>query len=72
VPKGTLAVLGDGTYVGLTAGKEGAALLLFAGRPIGEPIARYGPFVMNTPEEIQQTLADLRTGRFIREEATDL
>jgi hypothetical protein len=43
--------------------------LLAAARPLHEPIARYGPFVMNTAEEIQQTLSDLRSGHFIREEA---
>jgi redox-sensitive bicupin YhaK (pirin superfamily) len=62
--KGTLGVLGDGTRVRLTAGKDGGALLLIAGRPIGEPIARYGPFVMNTREEIAQAFADFQAGRF--------
>ncbi|MDX1801151.1 MAG: pirin-like C-terminal cupin domain-containing protein, partial [Marinobacter sp.] len=38
-------------------------LLLIAGKPIGEPIAQYGPFVMNTREEIEQTLQDYRDGR---------
>ena len=37
----------------------------------GSPIARYGPFVMNTRAEIEQTLEDLRSGRFIREEPAD-
>src|SRR5215470_9827457 len=63
VPKGALAVLGDGTRVRVTAGTEGAALLLVAGRPLGEPIARYGPFVMNTREEIAQAFADFQAGR---------
>jgi len=63
VPKGTLAVLGDGTRVRVTAGKEGAAVLLIAGRPLGEPIARYGPFVMNTRDEIAQAFADFHAGR---------
>jgi redox-sensitive bicupin YhaK (pirin superfamily) len=62
--KGTLGVLGDGTRVRVTAGKDGAALLLIAGRPLGEPIARYGPFVMNTREEIAQAFADFQAGRF--------
>jgi redox-sensitive bicupin YhaK (pirin superfamily) len=64
LPKGTLAVLGDGTHVRVAAGEAGAALLLIAGRPIGEPIARYGPFVMNTREEIAQAFADFQAGRF--------
>ena len=53
------------------AGAGGGRFLLAAARPLGEPIARYGPFVMNTRAEIEQTLEDLRTGRFIREEPGD-
>lgn len=41
-----------------------ARFLLIAGQPLGEPIAQYGPFVMNTQEQIYQTLADFRDGRF--------
>jgi quercetin 2,3-dioxygenase len=63
LPKGTLAVLGDGSRIRVTAGPEGAALLLIAGRPLGEPIARYGPFVMNTRDEIAQAFADFQAGR---------
>jgi redox-sensitive bicupin YhaK (pirin superfamily) len=64
LPKGTLAVLGDGTHVRVAASDAGAALLLIAGRPLGEPIARYGPFVMNTREEIAEAFADFQAGRF--------
>jgi hypothetical protein len=49
----------------------GGRFLLAAAKPIGELIARYGPFVMNTRAEIEQTLQDLRTGHFIRNEARD-
>jgi len=66
-----LVVLGDGDLVRVEAGREGGRFLFAAAKPLREPIARYGPFVMNTHEEIQQTLSDLRTGRFIREEAVD-
>lgn len=55
--------LGDGDRVELAAGKQGARLLLIAGKPIGEPIVQYGPFVMNTREEIEQALQDYRDGR---------
>jgi hypothetical protein len=58
-------VLGEGDAVLARAGDEGMRFLLVAGRPLGEPIARYGPFVMNTPAEIQQALQDLRNGTFV-------
>jgi redox-sensitive bicupin YhaK (pirin superfamily) len=41
-----------------------ARFLVIAGKPLGEPIAQYGPFVMNTADEIQQTLRDYRNGYF--------
>ena len=53
------------------AAAGGGRFLLAAARPLREPIARYGPFVMNTRAEIEQTLQELRTGRFIREEPGD-
>ncbi|WP_373001482.1 pirin family protein [Marinobacter sp.] len=57
-------ILGDdGDKIELNAGETGARLLLIAGRPIGEPVVQYGPFVMNTREEIEQTLRDYRDGR---------
>ena len=66
-----LVIFGDGDVVEASAGAGGGRFLLAAARPLGEPIARYGPFVMNTRAEIEQTLEDLRTGRFIREEPAD-
>ena len=64
VDKHELAVLGTGSEVHLAAGDKTARAILVAGRPLGEPIARYGPFVMNTPEELQQAFADYSAGRF--------
>jgi hypothetical protein len=66
-----LVVFGEGDVVEASAGVGGGRFLLAAARPLGEPIARYGPFVMNTRAEIEQALADLRSGRFIREEPRD-
>jgi redox-sensitive bicupin YhaK (pirin superfamily) len=64
VPAGQMAILGnDTTASGLRIQTDGAArLLLVAGRPLNEPIAQYGPFVMNTREEIEQTLRDYQRG----------
>jgi hypothetical protein len=65
VPAGHLAVFGDGDGVRLKPGEGGCRLLLAAAAPIGEPIARGGPFVMNTPEEIEAAWADYRSGRLV-------
>jgi redox-sensitive bicupin YhaK (pirin superfamily) len=47
----------------VTAGAQGARLIVVAGRPLNEPVARYGPFVKNTPDEIRQAFADYQAGR---------
>jgi hypothetical protein len=62
----TLAVPHGAAQISLLAGHVGGRLLWVTGSPLHEPIARYGPFVMNTREEIQQALADLQAGTFIR------
>ena len=64
-----LAVLGTGDTVDIVAGEEGARFILVAGRPIGEPVVQYGPFVMNTREEIEQAFADYRDDRLVRARA---
>ena len=66
VKDGQLALLGDGDVVRLRGSERPdghGRLLLLAGTPIAEPVARYGPFVMNTPQEIQQAMDDYRSGR---------
>ncbi len=64
LPRGTIAVLGNGDVVELAGIGATARVLLVAGRPLKEPIARYGPFVMNTPQEIRQAFHDYNAGRF--------
>ena len=62
--RGTLAVLGEGNVVELTTGAESGRLILVAGRPLREPVVKYGPFVMNTPQQIHQAIDDFNAGRF--------
>ena len=59
-----LAVLSEGESVTVAGNEAPARVLLVAGRPLDEPVARYGPFVMNTPEQIHEAIADFRAGRF--------
>jgi redox-sensitive bicupin YhaK (pirin superfamily) len=61
--RGAAGVLSDGDNVRVEAGTEGAHFLLLAAKPLREPVVQYGPFVMNTREEIEQALADYRDGR---------
>ncbi|MDQ2907742.1 MAG: pirin family protein [Candidatus Eremiobacteraeota bacterium] len=62
--RGELAVLTHGTTVTVSAPNEAARLLLVAGRPLGEPIMRYGPVVMNTKAELVRAFDDIRNGNF--------
>ncbi|WP_282277429.1 pirin family protein [Stenotrophomonas sp. PS02297] len=64
VARHELAVLGGGRGLRLQAGAEGARLIVVAGRPLREPVARHGPFVMNTREQLMQAFVDYQEGRF--------
>lgn len=63
VNRGELAVLGGGAAFRARAVDGATRFIVVAGRPLREPVARYGPFVMNTEAEIRQALADLQAGR---------
>ncbi|HEX6927878.1 MAG TPA: pirin family protein [Gammaproteobacteria bacterium] len=63
---GQLGLLGRGDGVTLRAGEADAGFLLLAARPLNEPVVQYGPFVMNTREEIEQAMRDYQSGRFGR------
>ena len=60
----TLLVWGDGDAIQIAATDSPARLLLVSGAPLNEPIARYGPFVMNTRAEIEATVRELQDGTF--------
>ena len=62
VPHRAAGLLSDGEAVTLTAGPDGARLLLIAGKPLREPVVQYGPFVMNTRDEIEQAIQDYNAG----------
>ena len=62
----SLVVFGSGDEVTVEAGEEGIRFLLVSGRPIQEPVAWYGPIVMNTNAELQQAVTELRNGTFIK------
>ncbi len=65
VRAGQLAVLGRGDRITASCDASSGRMLVFAGRPLGEPVARGGPFVMNTQEEIRQAWDDYRSGRLV-------
>jgi len=62
--KGDLLVFGPGDRVAVRGDEDGTRLILVAGRPLREPVARHGPFVMNTQAEIRQAFEDFQAGRF--------
>jgi redox-sensitive bicupin YhaK (pirin superfamily) len=62
--RGDLGVLDQGDKVRIAAPQAAARMILVAGRPFNEPVAKYGPFVMNTQQQIAQAIEDFRSGRF--------
>ena len=69
LPQHSLAVLGPGEQLALTAGTDGARFILVAGKPLHEPVVQYGPFVMNTREEINQAMRDYGDNRLVQKKA---
>ena len=61
-----LVIFGDGTAVQITAGASGVRFLFASGQPIGEPVAWYGPIVMNTREELQTAFKELQNDTFLK------
>lgn len=64
----SLVLFDRGDDVMVQAGEDGIRFLLVSGRPLQEPVAWYGPIVMNTQEQLQQAFTELREGTFLREE----
>ena len=62
----SLVLFDSGDEVGVQAGDEGIRFLLVSGKPLEEPVAWYGPIVMNTQEQLRQAISDLRSGTFIK------
>lgn len=67
VKSGSVALFNqDGNSIEFIVNSSGVRFLIAAGKPIGEPIAWYGPIVMNTEDELYTAVTDLKTGRFVR------
>ena len=64
LPHGSVGVLSLGESVVVAAGATGARLIVAAGKPLREPVAKYGPFVMNTQAELRQAMLDYQAGKF--------
>jgi redox-sensitive bicupin YhaK (pirin superfamily) len=62
----SLVVFDRGDEIVVQAGDEGIRFLLVSGKPLEEPVAWYGPIVMNTREQLDEAIAELRDGTFIK------
>jgi len=70
VPHNTFIALGaDDQSFEFFAGEKGARFVVISGKPINEPVVQYGPFVMNTREEIDQAMSDFQSNNFVRDRA---
>ena len=67
IENGSLCLYKDGNNIQVAAGEDSVRFLLISCKPIGEPIAWYGPIVMNTDEELQQAFEEYRNGTFIKQ-----
>jgi redox-sensitive bicupin YhaK (pirin superfamily) len=63
VSRGNIALLGQGSSISVSS-NSAASFIVVGGKPLNEPVARYGPFVMNTADEIRQAIMDFQAGRF--------
>jgi quercetin 2,3-dioxygenase len=66
VGNGTIVLFEDGDEIAVSTGQHHVRFLLISGKPIGEPVAWYGPIVMNTKEELQTAFEEYRQGTFIK------
>jgi len=71
IRNGSLVMFGDGEQVTVVTEDKRVRFLLVSGKPLGEPVAWYGPIVMNTQEELQTAFEEYRNGTFIRERKND-
>ena len=62
----SLVLFDSGDEITVQAGDDGIRFLLVSGRPLQEPVAWYGPIVMNTQEELRQAVGELQSGTFIK------
>ena len=66
IGNGTVCLYADGDHIAVTTAEEPVRFLLISGKPIGEPVAWYGPIVMNSDEELQLAFEEYRNGTFIK------